>query len=62
MKGHPHHKMAAMGQFNNGHWEKKPGETSVADGKYATEFGNPEDLKRSVNSLATYTKKHKMKY
>lgn len=52
----------AMGQFNEGHWEKKPGNTSVADGKYATEMGNPEDLKKSVDALASYTKKHKMKY
>lgn len=62
MKGHPHHKMAAMKEFNDGHWEKKPGETNVADGKYATEMGNPEDLKRSVDSLASYVKKNKMKY
>jgi len=58
-----HGKHAAMGQFNEGHWEKKPGETSVADGKYAnSEMGNPEELKQSVNALAGYTKKHKMKY
>lgn len=62
MKGHPHHKMKAMSQFNEGHWEKKPGETSTADGKYATEMGNPADLKRSVDALASYTKKNKMKY
>ena len=62
MKGHPHHKMNAMGKFNEGHWEKKPGNTQVADMKYATEFGNPEDLKRSVDGLAGYVKKHKMKY
>lgn len=58
-----HGKMNAMGEFNKSHWEKKPGETKVADGKYASsEMGNPEELKRSVDSLASYTKKHKMKY
>jgi len=51
-----------MGQFNEGHWEKKPADTSVADGKYATEMGNPEDLKKSVDALASYVKKNKMKY
>lgn len=52
-----------MSQFNEGHWEKKPGETSVADGKYAnSEMGNPEELKKSVDALANYTKKNKMKY
>ncbi len=62
MKGHPHHKHAAMSQFNDSHWEKKPGETMVADGKYASEMGNPEELKRSVDALASYVKKNKMKY
>jgi len=62
MKGHPHQTKAAMGQFNEGHWEKKPADTSVADGKYATEMGNPEDLKKSVDALASYVKNNKMKY
>lgn len=48
--------------LGNVHWEKKPGDTNVADGKYATEMGNPEDLKRSVDALAAYAKKNKMKY
>lgn len=48
--------------LGNAHWEKKPGDTNVADGKYATEMGNPEDLKRSVDALAAYAKKNKMKY
>jgi hypothetical protein len=51
--------MEAMGPA---HWEKKPGETKVADGKYAGEFSNPEDLKRSVDALADYAKKNRMKY
>ena len=63
MKGHPHHKHKAMSQFNEGHWERKPGNTSVADGKYTEgEMSNPEHLKKSVDSLASYAKKNKMKY
>lgn len=63
MKSHPHHKKAAMSEFNDNHWEKKPGDVMLADGKYAdSEMGNPEELKRSVDALAAYTKKHKMKY
>ena len=30
--------------------------------KYASEFGNPEDLDRSTEALASYVKKNKMKY
>ena len=30
--------------------------------KYATEFGNPQDLSRSTAALADYVKKNKMKY
>lgn len=30
--------------------------------KYATEFGNPEDLDRSTEGLANYVKKNRMKY
>lgn len=60
---HPHHKMAALTEFKEGHWEKKPEETEVADGKYAdSEMGNPRELARSVDALAKYAKKNKMKY
>lgn len=58
-----HGKMNAMAQFNEGHHEKKPGETNCADGKYTEgEMRNPEHLKESVNKLAAYTKKNKMQY
>jgi hypothetical protein len=30
--------------------------------KYATEFGNPKDLDRANEGLASYVKKNKMKY
>jgi hypothetical protein len=58
-----HGKMNAMAQFNEGHHTKKPGDTMTADGKYTEgEMSNPEHLKSSVNALASYAKKHKMKY
>lgn len=58
---HPHDKMTAMSQFNEGHWEKEGGATSVSDLRYAGEFSNPEDLKRSVDGLSSYVKAHRMK-
>lgn len=48
--------------LGNSHWEMKPEDTEVANLKYATEFGNPADLKRSVDALASYAKNNKMKY
>ena len=58
-----HAKMNAMGEFKQGHYEKKYEPVNVADGKYASsEMGNPEELKRSADALASYAKKHKMKY
>lgn len=49
----------AMSQFHSSHWEKKPGDVSVANTKYGTEFNQAEDYKRSVDALASYVKKHK---
>ncbi len=48
--------------LGNSHWENKCEDTEVADTRYASEFGNPEELKRSVDGLANYVKKNKMKY
>lgn len=62
MKGHPHHKGKGMSAMNEGHWEKKMSDTSVADGKYCSEMGAPEELKGQVDKLAAYVKKNKMKY
>jgi hypothetical protein len=62
MKSHPHHKGKGMAEMGPSHWEKKVGDTMVADGKYASEMGNPEDLKKSVDGLASYAKKHKEKH
>lgn len=57
-----HGKHKAIPQFNEGHWEKKMQDVSVADGKYSGEMSEGEDLKRSVDSLAMYAKKHKAKH
>ncbi len=58
-----HAKMNGMGIFNEGHWEKKPGEPMVSDLKYTEgEMRNPEHLKESESKLASYVKKNKMKY
>jgi hypothetical protein len=52
----------AMKKFSEGHWEKKLSDVSVADGKYTSEFGQAEEYKKDVDALASYAKKHKMKY
>ena len=63
MKSHPHHKGAGMASMGPAHWEKKMADTSAENGKYArSEMGNPEELASNVNALASYAKKHQMKY
>jgi hypothetical protein len=57
-----HGKVAAMSKFNEGHWEKKMDDVNVADGKYSSEMGQAEEYKKDVDALASYAKKHKMKY
>ena len=60
---HPHDHMAAMPQFNEGHWEKKHSDIETADGKYnAGEFSQGEEYKKSVDALASYAKKHKAQH
>lgn len=44
------------------HHEKKMDMVNSCDLKYAGEFSNPEDLKRSADALSSYAKKHEMKY
>lgn len=44
------------------HFEKKEPQLEGANLKYASEFGNPQDLERSNKDLANYVKKHRMKY
>ncbi len=57
-----HAKIAAMPQFNKDHWEKKMSDVNVADGKYSSEMNQAEEYKNDVDALASYAKKHKMKY
>jgi len=44
------------------HFEKDVSQLNGADLKYAGQFSNPEDLQKSNEALASYMKKHKMKY
>ncbi len=57
-----HAKIAAMPPFNKDHWEKKMSDVNVADGKYSSEMNQAEEYKNDVDALASYAKKHKMKY
>lgn len=60
---HPHDHMAAMPQFNEGHWEKKMGDVSVADGRYSSgEMNQAEEYKHDVDGLAGYARRHKAKH
>jgi hypothetical protein len=61
-KSHPHDRMAAMPQFNEGHWENKMADVEVADGKYSGEMDQAQEYKKSVDGLANYAKKHKAKH
>jgi hypothetical protein len=59
---HPHDKMAAMPQFNEGHWEKKSSDVELGGTRYSSEFGQAEEYKKDVDALSAYAKKHKMQY
>jgi len=62
MKEAKHGSVKAMPQFNEGHWEKKMADVSVADGKYSSEMNQSEEYKKSVDALASYAKKHKAQH
>ena len=58
-----HAKKNAVSQFNQGHLEKKPGQLDCCDLKYTnSEMGNPEELKKNNDALASYVKSHKAKH
>jgi len=44
------------------HWENKVEDTEVSDLRYASEMGTAQEYKSSVDGLANYVKKNKMKY
>ena len=48
--------------LGNAHWEDKVEDTMVADTRYCSEMDAKQELKRSVDGLAGYVKKNKMKY
>lgn len=54
-----HAKMKAMPEFKEGHWEKDPGETETAGGRYASEMNANGEYKKAVDGLAGYVKKHR---
>lgn len=43
------------------HWEKDAGEIDCGNLKYAGEYSNPEELKRSADKLVDYVEKHQPK-
>jgi hypothetical protein len=57
-----HSKHHAMGQFNEGHHEKKMSDVMVADGKYSSEMNQADEYKKMVDGLANYAKHHKAKH
>ncbi len=61
-KKHPHHKMSAMKQFNEGHWVKDASDVEVAGGQYTSEFGQAQEYKKDVDMLAGYVKKHRAEH
>ena len=53
----------AMGKFNDGHWEKKPGDTLTGGSRYSSgEMNEGAEYKKDVDALASYVKKHKAKH
>lgn len=59
---HPHDKMAAMPQFNEGHWEKDKEDVSLGGSRYSSEMNQCEEYKEMVDGLSNYAKKHKAKH
>lgn len=59
---HPHDKVAAMPQFNEGHWQKSVEDVAVGGGRYSAEMNEASEYKHQADALAGYAKKHRMKY
>jgi hypothetical protein len=43
------------------HWERDQKQSMESNTRYATEFGNPEELDRDQADLAKYVRKNKVK-
>jgi hypothetical protein len=62
-KHEKHGKVAAMPQFNEGHWEKKMEDVNVADCKYSGgEMNQAQEYKSSDDKLAGYVQSHKAQH
>lgn len=59
---HPHDKIAAIPQFNEGHWQKDMSDVECCNLKYGSEFNQGEEYKASVDKLANYVKKHRAEH
>lgn len=55
-------KSGLMAPMGNAHWEKDAGECMPCNCKYAGKdsMDNPERLKKSVDALGSYVRKHSM--
>ena len=57
------HKGQHSAKMPSDHHEKQQGKLGhTSNEKYATEMGNPKDLDRANEALASYVRKNKMKY
>lgn len=61
-KAHPAPKGGGMPYFERDHWQKKVEDVEVNDERYASEMNTEEEYRKSVDGLAGYTRKNKMKY
>lgn len=56
------HSGGGMPYFEKEHWEKKMSEPMEGDGRYASEMGAAEELKKSADGLAHYVKSHRAQH
>jgi hypothetical protein len=57
-----HGKIAAMPQFNKGHWEKDVKDITTGGGRYASEMNTEEEYRKEEDALASYVKSHRAKH
>ena len=61
-KAHPKSKGGGMPYFEKDHWQKNVSDVEVAGGRYASEMNTEEEYRKSVDSLASYAKKHRAQH